>query len=68
MAVHFAELNNLKNRIKSIDFDPKTIDKEMLLNQLIHACDISNPTKPFEIYQLWVDRVFQEFFNQVKFK
>lgn len=67
MAVHFNELGNLKNRIKAVDFDPKSIgDKDILLNQLIHACDISNPTKPFEIYQLWVDRVFEEFYNQVK--
>lgn len=65
MAVHFSELANLNNRIKANDFDPTKTDKDMLLNQLIHACDISNPTKPFDIYQLWVNRVFQEFFNQV---
>lgn len=66
MAVHFSELTNLKNRIKAPDFNPQTTDKDMLMNQLIHACDISNPTKPFEIYQLWVDRVITEFFNQVR--
>ena len=66
MAVHFSELGNLKNRVKATDFDPKSsVDKDILLNQLIHACDISNPTKTFEIYELWVDRLFQEFFNQV---
>jgi hypothetical protein len=65
MAVHFTELANLKNRVKSQEFDPKTIDKDLLLNQLIHSCDVSNPSKPFEIYQIWVDRVFQEFYNQV---
>jgi hypothetical protein len=66
MAVHFSELANLKNRCKAQDFDPRTTDKDMLLNQLMHACDVSNPAKPFEIYQMWVDRVFQEFFHQVK--
>ena len=67
MAVHFSELANLKNRIKATDFDPLKTDKDLLLNQLMHACDISNPSKPFEIYQMWVDRVFEEFFKQVTY-
>lgn len=34
------------------------------LNIFIHSCDISNPTKPFEIYSEWADRVMNEFWLQ----
>jgi len=65
MAVHFTELTNIKNKVKLQDFDPKTNEnKDMLLNQLLHASDISNPSKPLDIYNKWVDAVFVEFFNQ----
>jgi hypothetical protein len=66
MSIHFSELNNLQNRLKASDFDPQKSDKDFLINQLIHACDISNPVKPFDIYNKWVDKVFTEFFNQVR--
>jgi hypothetical protein len=32
---------------------------------LIHAADISNPAKPFRVYEMWTDRVLAEFFAQV---
>ena len=31
---------------------------------MIHCSDLSNPTKPLDIYQLWVDRITEEFFIQ----
>ena len=31
---------------------------------MIHAADLSNPTKPLELYKCWVDLISQEFFNQ----
>ena len=31
---------------------------------MIHAADLSNPTKPLELYKCWVDSISQEFFNQ----
>ena len=34
------------------------------LGYLLHACDLSNPTKPFPIYNEWTGRVMQEFFEQ----
>ena len=30
----------------------------------MHAADISNPTKPFDIACLWSKRIVQEFFDQ----
>ena len=32
------------------------------MDLLIHACDISNPTKPFEIYSIWAKNVMNEFY------
>ena len=30
----------------------------------VHCSDLSNPTKPLELYRLWVDRITEEFFIQ----
>jgi len=37
----------------------------MLLNLLLHAADISNAAKPFDICEKWAKRVMDEFFDQV---
>ena len=34
------------------------------LSFIIHAADISNPTKPLEIYKEWAQRCVEEFFMQ----
>ena len=31
---------------------------------MVHAADLSNPTKPLELYKYWVDLISQEFFSQ----
>ena len=31
---------------------------------MVHCSDLSNPTKPLEIYRKWVDRIMEEFFRQ----
>lgn len=31
---------------------------------MLHCSDLSNPTKPLNIYQKWTDRVMNEFFQQ----
>ena len=38
--------------------------KQEFLNIIIHTADVSNPTKPFEIYQQWAHRCIEEFFKQ----
>ena len=40
-----------------LDFDLNVNDKDLIMEVIIHACDISNPIKPFKIYSLWADRV-----------
>ena len=34
------------------------------MNVLIHSADISNPTKPFDIYFQWAELVVKEFYDQ----
>ena len=34
------------------------------MDVLIHSSDISNPTKPFDIYFIWADLVVKEFYDQ----
>ena len=35
-----------------------------VLQNMVHCSDLSNPTKPLEIYRRWVDRIMEEFFRQ----
>ncbi len=38
--------------------------QQEFLNTLVHMADVSNPTKPTEVYKVWVDRIMEEFFAQ----
>ncbi|KAI1883062.1 hypothetical protein AGOR_G00241380 [Albula goreensis] len=31
---------------------------------MVHCADLSNPTKPLELYRQWTDRIMEEFFTQ----
>lgn len=50
----------IENKDSSIKFD----NQQLVLNNLIHAADISNPGKLSKVYKKWVDLVFVEFFYQ----
>ncbi|BFZ16436.1 hypothetical protein BsWGS_19474 [Bradybaena similaris] len=39
-------------------------DRIQVLQNMVHCSDLSNPTKPLEVYKAWVDRVMGEFFRQ----
>ena len=39
-------------------------DYQNYMNVLIHSADISNPTKPFDIYFQWAKLVMKEFYEQ----
>lgn len=34
------------------------------MQNLVHCADLSNPTKPLELYKRWVDLLMEEFFQQ----
>eukprot|EP00451_Oxyrrhis_marina_P038530 CAMPEP_0204369302 /NCGR_PEP_ID=MMETSP0469-20131031/44847_1 /ASSEMBLY_ACC=CAM_ASM_000384 /TAXON_ID=2969 /ORGANISM="Oxyrrhis marina" /LENGTH=643 /DNA_ID=CAMNT_0051359001 /DNA_START=44 /DNA_END=1975 /DNA_ORIENTATION=- len=68
---HFEELGKLKTKTNQqatsdVPFpDPeKNEDKMLVLCVMLHACDVSNPAKPNQIYLYWTNNVLQEFFGQ----
>ena len=44
-------------------FSP-TEDELLVLSMLVHACDISNPARPWHLYTEWTDRIVEEFQRQ----
>jgi hypothetical protein len=64
MANHFADLAKIKGRLSSADFNPKDKDKNMCMELIVHASDISNPGKPYDVYKEWTFRILEEFWNQ----
>lgn len=36
----------------------------MCMESILHASDISNPIKPYELYEGWTTKVMEEFWNQ----
>ncbi|TNN38474.1 cAMP-specific 3',5'-cyclic phosphodiesterase 4D [Liparis tanakae] len=39
-------------------------DRIQVLQNMLHCADLSNPTKPLELYRQWTDRIMGEFFTQ----
>ncbi|XP_030073668.1 3',5'-cyclic-AMP phosphodiesterase 4C isoform X2 [Microcaecilia unicolor] len=39
-------------------------DRIQVLQNMVHCSDLSNPTKPLELYRQWTDRIVVEFFQQ----
>ncbi|XP_076439876.1 3',5'-cyclic-AMP phosphodiesterase 4C-like isoform X2 [Babylonia areolata] len=39
-------------------------ERIQVLQNMVHCSDLSNPTKPLDVYRKWVDRVMEEFFRQ----
>ena len=70
MAFHNNYVNFLKEKLNDIknENDKKKEDKpndyQNYLNLLVHSADISNPTKPFDIYFKWAKLVVTEFYDQ----
>ena len=61
------QIKNGENVEKVMDIhDPMAIfnTKQEFLNILVHSADISNPTKPLDIYKQWAQRCIDEFFRQ----
>jgi hypothetical protein len=66
MAKHFHELGQLNGRLSEGGFpDPnKPKDKELLMNMVVHACDMCNPSKDTPLAVKWTTLVMTEFFAQ----
>ncbi|XP_067829004.1 3',5'-cyclic-AMP phosphodiesterase 4B isoform X3 [Heptranchias perlo] len=39
-------------------------DRIQVMRNMVHCADLSNPTKPLELYRQWTDRILEEFFRQ----
>ena len=64
MARHAEILQEFKER--SIKFDSSSSkDLTSLKLILIKACDVSNELRPTDVSELWVERLMQEYFQQV---
>jgi len=70
MTFHKDYLNFLKKKLEDvkngndIKKENNPSDYQKYMNLLIHSADISNPTKPFDIYFKWAKLVVNEFYNQ----
>ena len=79
MTFHAKQFTYLKLKIESLGIiNGENVDKlldgldkmgvystqQEFMNITIHASDISNPTKPFDTYKKWADRVMDEFWMQ----
>ncbi|KAL4460858.1 hypothetical protein ABPG74_016330 [Tetrahymena malaccensis] len=64
MAKHFSDIAKLKSRLGTDDYDIKGKDKQMCIDTIIHACDVSNPVKTWNVYQQWAHKVLSEFWSQ----
>eukprot|EP01112_Ceratiomyxa_fruticulosa_P012115 TRINITY_DN3337_c0_g1_i1.p1 TRINITY_DN3337_c0_g1~~TRINITY_DN3337_c0_g1_i1.p1 ORF type:complete len:950 (-),score=175.55 TRINITY_DN3337_c0_g1_i1:63-2912(-) len=65
MSRHLEILSQFQNRVTSGRFDlSQKEDRALLLRMTLKCADISNPTKPDNLYKNWVDRVLEEFYTQ----
>ncbi|VDM52245.1 unnamed protein product [Angiostrongylus costaricensis] len=60
MSTHFVQIKTMKNMLSL----PEGIDKNKALCLIVHACDISHPSKPWLLHQRWTEGVLEEFFRQ----
>jgi hypothetical protein len=71
MSKHMQLLADLKTMVESKKVTGNNIimlesydDRIQVLQNMIHCADLSNPTKPLEIYIKWTDRIMEEFWGQ----
>uniref|UniRef100_A0AC35TLE0 Phosphodiesterase n=1 Tax=Rhabditophanes sp. KR3021 TaxID=114890 RepID=A0AC35TLE0_9BILA len=60
MSTHFMQLKVMKNMLSL----PEGIDKTKALCLIVHACDISHPSKEWDLHYRWTQGVLEEFFRQ----
>lgn len=76
-AKHMGILGSLKTMVETKKISHGTLnpikieplsEKMHVLKCLIHCADLSNPTRPTQLYEKWVGRLMEEFFRQVWIK
>lgn len=56
--------DDISKIIEDADNSKRFDNQQLIINNIIHAADISNPVKLSHIYKKWVDLVFNEFYHQ----
>jgi len=56
--------DNVDKIMQGLDSVATFAVQQEFLNILIHASDISNPTKPMNVYNVWIDKIMEEFWAQ----
>ncbi|TKR57360.1 hypothetical protein L596_030842 [Steinernema carpocapsae] len=71
MSKHMSLLADLKTMVEAkkvsgshaLELD-KYNDRIQVLQSMIHLADLSNPTKPIELYRCWNERICEEYWRQ----
>ncbi|XP_022671640.1 calcium/calmodulin-dependent 3',5'-cyclic nucleotide phosphodiesterase 1A-like isoform X3 [Varroa jacobsoni] len=61
MTSHFQQVKTMKTALGHHDF---SLDKPKSLCLILHACDISHPSKDWELHTSWTGSLMEEFFKQ----
>ncbi|XP_029441108.1 cAMP-specific 3',5'-cyclic phosphodiesterase 4A isoform X5 [Rhinatrema bivittatum] len=71
MSKHMSLLADLKTMVETKKVTSSGVllldnytDRMQVLRNMVHCADLSNPTKPLELYRQWTDRIMEEFFRQ----
>ena len=63
MSKHFVFIGEIKKMPTMEDFSPSLAKYKCDIQKaLVHAADIGNPARPFDICKVWALKVLQEFF------
>jgi hypothetical protein len=62
MTKHFAFMNDIKLMPQKEDFEPDGKHKGDIMKALVHAADVGNPARPFELCKDWAHKIIAEFF------
>ena len=60
MSLHFQQVKAMKKSITS----PQNMDKGAIMSYIVHAADISHPTKTWDLHERWTAGLVEEFFRQ----
>uniref|UniRef100_A0A1D5Q8U6 Phosphodiesterase n=2 Tax=Macaca TaxID=9539 RepID=A0A1D5Q8U6_MACMU len=61
MSCHFQQVKTMKTALQQLE---RWIDKPKALSLLLHAADISHPTKQWSVHSRWTKALMEEFFRQ----
>uniref|UniRef100_A0A8C3REV0 Phosphodiesterase n=3 Tax=Passeriformes TaxID=9126 RepID=A0A8C3REV0_9PASS len=60
MSCHFQQVKSMKTALQQLE----RLDKSKVLSLLLHAADISHPTKQWAVHSRWTKALMEEFFRQ----